>query len=131
VVDEGKGDLDLDLDLGAQFEPATSVALRVEARDPSGRAFAYVSPTPVLYVSGPTPDSPVPPDYDYCDEPAALEPQDCPTGGDASSGGETDDTAAGCSACRTGRPALDTVTLFVLLLGGLRRRGRSSPSSPT
>jgi hypothetical protein len=129
VADDGQGELDVDLELGTVFDAATAVALRVEARDPSGRTFAYVSPAAITYVAGVTPSDPVGPEYDYCDEPAALQPQDCPPGTTPSTEGESSPTEGGCTGCAAGSRPLDMIASFMVLLAGLRPRRRSSAAT--
>jgi hypothetical protein len=128
-ADDGKGELDLDLDLTEAFDRATAFALRVEARDPAGRTFAYVSPDPITYVAGPAPDDASPSDYDFCEEPHALQAQDCPPGTTPSIEIDPPDQETGCTGCRAGWSGLDTLAGFMVCLGVLlRRRSGSAPA---
>jgi hypothetical protein len=127
VVDDGKGDVVLEVDFGAAFDAPKALALRVEVRDPAGRSFAYVSPDPVLYVGGVAPETPPPPEHDYCEDPAALDPQNCPPMPSTSTTtAMEDDTASGCGGCSAGARPLDSLGWIVVLFAGFpSRRTRS------
>jgi hypothetical protein len=124
IAVEDAGEVAFSVDLSMAFTEAASVAVRVEVRDPKGSSFVYVAPETIAYRPGPTPSlPPPPPEYDYCDEPSALEPQKCP---DASTGtgddGGTQDGPGGCHGCRTGVPSW--VALLWLPFRGRRTRRR-------
>ena len=126
VVVQDTGDVPFELDLSQVFDAAVGVAIRVRVETPSGASFTYVSPRLVTYFPGPTPDQPPPSTFDYCEDPATLQPQNCPmsdTAGTASTGGEETTDPDGCNGCRTGTAgALAPGWLSLVVLMGRRRR---------
>lgn len=135
TVDED-GDVPLQLDFSTAFDEATAAALRVRIETPSGESFEYISPKLVTYIPGPTTEQPPPPSFDYCEDPAKLEPQECPMGptsGTDTSMEDEDSGKDGCG-CRTGGGAGDWGLVGLLgVLVGWRRAGRrvSGPDTGT